>query len=132
MASATCAGAVSSIAGVRTVRHGIRIDVQLPGRNQDGIDLVMSAPASRHQDLPTARTVRFPQRLRERIATDAERCGRSFEAQVIAILRRHYGEDVDIAPGPDAILALARASVAGTTAAERRLLTGRHVGGGSG
>ena len=73
----------------------------------------------------TARTVRFPSRLRTRIAADAERCGRSFEAQVLAILRRHYGEDVDIAPGPDAILALARASVDGLSDADQRLVTGR-------
>ena len=72
-----------------------------------------------------ARTIRFPARVRERIAADAERCGRSFEAQVIAILRRHYGEDVDIAPASDAILALARGSLAGMTSQERRLVTRR-------
>jgi hypothetical protein len=59
-----------------------------------------------------ARTIRFPAALRDRIAVDAERCGRSFEGQVIALLRRHYGEDVDIAPGPVEILALASASLA--------------------
>jgi hypothetical protein len=52
----------------------------------------------------TARTIRFPGRLRERIGDDAARCGRSFEAQVLAILRRHYGEDVDIAPAPASII----------------------------
>jgi hypothetical protein len=50
--------------------------------------------------------------LRQRVANDAERCGRSFEAQVLALLRRHYGEDVDIAPSPGDILALAKASLA--------------------
>lgn len=58
-----------------------------------------------------ARTIRFSARVRKRVAADAERCGRRFEAQVIAILRRHYGEDVDIAPAADTILALARGSL---------------------
>lgn len=89
--------------------------------------LVMATtkPTRRVESIP--RTVRFPARVRERIAADAERCGRSFEAQVIAILRRHYGEDVDIAPSPDAVLALARGSLAGMTAADRRLMTTRLV-----
>jgi len=73
----------------------------------------------------TARTVRFPARLRARIAADAERCGRSFEAQVLAILRRHYGESVDILPAPSMILALAEASLAGLSVAERALVTAR-------
>jgi hypothetical protein len=64
------------------------------------------------QDTSVARTVRFPADLRDRIAADAGRCGRSFEGQVIALLRRHYGEDVDIAPNPADILAFARASLA--------------------
>jgi hypothetical protein len=51
------------------------------------------APA---QDSTVARTIRFPSKLREKIAADAKRCGRSFNRQVIALLRRHYGEDVDI------------------------------------
>lgn len=67
----------------------------------------------------------MPVALRKRIAADAERCGRSFEGQVIALLRRHYGEDVDIAPGPDGILALAAASLADIPAAERKKLTRR-------
>jgi len=46
---------------------------------------------------------------------------------VIALLRRHYGEDVDIAPAPAAILALARGSMAGFSAAERRMVTRRLV-----
>jgi hypothetical protein len=71
----------------------------------------------------TARTIRFPARLRARIADDAERCGRSFEAQVIAILRRHYGEDVDIAPAPGALLALAVGSFSGISEADRAALT---------
>jgi hypothetical protein len=65
-----------------------------------------------------ARTVRFPDALRAKIAADAERCGRSFEGQVIALLRRHFGEDVDIAPAPAEIVSLAAASVAGMTAAD--------------
>jgi hypothetical protein len=59
-----------------------------------------------------ARTIRFPSGLREKIAADAKRCGRSFHGQVIAVLRRHYGEDVVIAPTPSEILALAAASFA--------------------
>lgn len=73
----------------------------------------------------TARTIRFPARLRGRIAADAERCGRSFEAQVLAVLRRHYGESVDIAPTPSLILALAEASLAGMSASDRALVTAR-------
>ena len=64
------------------------------------------------QQSAVARTIRFPDSLRERIAADAQRCGRSFESQVIALLRRHFGEDVDIAPAPHEILALAAASAA--------------------
>lgn len=82
------------------------------------------APA-RPEASTIARTIRIPVALRQRIAADAERCGRSFEGQVIALLRRHYGEDVDIAPGPAGILALALASLAGVPAPERDLLTRR-------
>jgi hypothetical protein len=74
---------------------------------------------------PIGRTVRFPQSLRARIASDAERCGRSFEGQVIALLRRHYGEDVDIAPAPDTVLSLAVGSLAGIPGPERVKLTRR-------
>ena len=75
------------------------------------------------QESMVARTIRFPSRLRDKIAVDAERCGRSFEGQVIALLRRHYGEDVDIAPGAADILALATASLAGIPASDLGLLT---------
>jgi molybdopterin converting factor small subunit len=86
----------------------------------------MSRPAIAHtQDSTVARTIRFPAALREKITTDAERCGRSFDGQVIALLRRHYGEDVDIAPSPTEILALATASLADVPAAELRSLTRR-------
>jgi len=88
----------------------------------------MSRPAVvRAQDAPApvARTIRFPAGLREKIAADAERCGRSFDGQVIALLRRHYGEDVDIAPNPAEILALAVASFADVPATELGLLTRR-------
>jgi hypothetical protein len=79
--------------------------------------------AQSHADV--ARTIRFPSSLRARIANDAERCGRSFEGQVIALLRRHYGEDVDIAPPPSDILALAASSLAGVSDAEIKRLTRR-------
>ena len=69
-----------------------------------------------------ARTVRFPTGLRDRIAADAVRCGRSFEGQVLALLRRHYGEDVDISPAPSEILALASASLADIPAADSRAI----------
>jgi plasmid stability protein len=72
----------------------------------------MRRSAVARPDPEIARTVRFPVALREKLAADAARCGRSFEAQVIAILRRHYGEDVDIAPAPAEILALAARSLA--------------------
>ena len=74
-------------------------------------------------DATIARTIRFPSTLRDRLAADAYRCGRSFEGQVIALLRRHYGEDVDIAPGPADLLALASASLADVPALDLRLLT---------
>lgn len=83
----------------------------------------MRRSAAAVKDSPIARTIRFPAALRDRLAADAERCGRSFEGQVIALLRRHYGEDVDIAPGPDDILALASASLAGVPASDLGLLT---------
>jgi len=84
----------------------------------------MSPRATTNQPEPTiARTIRIPAALRKRIAADAERCGRSFEGQVIALLRRHYGEDVDIAPRPAGILALAVASLADVPASQRDLLT---------
>lgn len=77
------------------------------------------------QDSPIARTIRFPAALRDRLVADAGRCGRSFEGQVIALLRRHYGEDVDIAPSPAEILALATASLAGVPASDLGVLTRR-------
>jgi len=79
--------------------------------------------AAKPPESTIARTIRMPAALRKRIAADAERCGRSFEGQVIALLRRHYGEDVDIAPGPAGILALALATLADVPASERDLLT---------
>jgi hypothetical protein len=86
--------------------------------------LVMSQRAAINPRKSTiARTIRIPAALRKRIAADAERCGRSFEGQVIALLRRHFGEDVDIAPGPAGILALAVASLADIPASERDVLT---------
>lgn len=75
------------------------------------------------QSSTIARTIRFPARLRDKIVADAERCGRSFEGQVIALLRRHFGEDVDIAPSPAEILALATASLADVPAPDLPLLT---------
>jgi len=92
--------------------------------HQSGIFTVMSrSAAAKVQDSTIARTIRFPAGLRDKIAADAERCGRSFEGQVIALLRRHYGEDVDIAPAPAEILALATASLADVPASDLRLLT---------
>jgi hypothetical protein len=79
--------------------------------------------AAAAQDSTIARTIRFPAGLRDRLAADADRCGRSFEGHVIALLRRHYGADVDIAPGPTDILALASASLANVPASDVRLLT---------
>jgi hypothetical protein len=80
------------------------------------------ARSAHAQDATVARTIRFPAGLRDRITIDAERCGRSFEGQVIALLRRHYGEDVDIAPAPADVLALAKASFADIPAADARVL----------
>jgi hypothetical protein len=78
------------------------------------------ARSSTAQDPTVARTIRFPAGLRQRLSNDAERCGRSFEAQVLALLRRHYGEDVDIAPSADDILGLAKASLADIPALDGR------------
>jgi hypothetical protein len=80
---------------------------------------------TRSEHTSVARTVRFPDRLRRKIAVDADRCGRSFEGQVIALLRRHYGEDVDIAPAPSEILAFAAASLASVSEADLPQLTRR-------
>ena len=44
---------------------------------------------------------------------------------MIALLRRHDGEDVDIAPAPREILAPAAASLAGVSDADLRVLTRR-------
>jgi hypothetical protein len=77
---------------------------------------------ARAADTAVARTIRFPAGLRDKIAADAERCGRSFEGQVISLLRRHYGEDVDIAPRPAEILAMATGSLAGIPVADVRLI----------
>lgn len=94
--------------------------------HQDGIFLVMARPKAASQETaPVARTIRFPEGLKSRIAADADRCGRSFESQAIAILRRHYGEDVDIAPAPSEILGLAAASLAGISEREVGRLTRR-------
>lgn len=83
------------------------------------------ARSSVASDSTVARTIRFPAGLRQKLSTDAERCGRSFEGQVIAVLRRHYGEDVDISPSPAEILALATASMAGMSPTDARLIERR-------
>jgi hypothetical protein len=86
----------------------------------------MAHPAPAHSPhAEIARTIRFPMPLRDRIAADAARCGRSFEGQVIALLRRHYGEDVDIAPRPADVVALATASLAEMPAADVRRVARR-------
>lgn len=88
----------------------------------------MSRPGgSQTQKSMIARTIRFPAALRDKIAADAERCGRSFEAHLIALLRRDYGEDIDIAPSPAEIIGLAAASLADVPASDRRLLTRKLV-----
>src|SRR5262249_50855582 len=93
-----------------------------------GISSVMPLPKrASPTEGPIARTIRFPRKLRLRIAVDSERCGRSFEAQVLAILRRHYGEDVDIAPAPAQILELARGSLSGVSPQDHRALVRRLV-----
>ena len=86
--------------------------------------LVMSSRRSARPST-TARTIRFPERLRRRIAADAERCGRSFEAHVLAILRRHFGEHVDIAPPPESVLQMLRRSAEGIADEDWEELTRR-------
>ena len=95
---------------------------RLAWNNQSGTFLIMRR-ASIAEDASIARTIRFPASLRHRIAADADRCGRSFEAHVLALLRRHFGEDVDIAAAPADILALASASLADVPAADLHSLT---------
>lgn len=89
----------------------------------------MSASKPRSPAPHTARTIRFPAALRESIATDAERCGRSFEQHVLAILRAHYGDDVDLASSTESVLALARLSVLGIDEDEQRRMWGRRKAG---
>ena len=84
---------------------------------------MLRSAAVRTSQAPHGRTIRFSGALREKIVADAERCGRSFEGQVIALLRRHYGEDVDIAPHPTDILALAAASFADLSESDLAALT---------
>jgi hypothetical protein len=97
-----------------------------PGTTNLVLFSVMSRLTVAHkQKSRAARTIRFPSGLRDKIAADAGRCGRSFEGQVIALLRRHYGEDVDIAPAPAEILALAAASLAEVPESELGSLTRR-------
>jgi hypothetical protein len=88
---------------------------------------MLNSAASRTSQAPIGRTIRFPGALREKIVVDAGRCGRSFEGQVIALLRRHYGEDVDIAPHPSDILALASASFADLSESDLSALTKKFV-----
>jgi molybdopterin converting factor small subunit len=79
----------------------------------------MSLSAVAHaQDSTVASTIRFPAGLREKVAADAERCGRSFDGQVVALLRRHYGEECRDRPETAEILALAVASFADVPPAE--------------
>ena len=73
----------------------------------------------------TARTIRFPAALKRRLAVDAERCGRSFEAHVIAILRSHFGEHVDLSPAGTDVLAALRASAEGIPDADWEEMTAR-------
>ena len=89
---------------------------------------MLRSALARTSQTPHGRTIRFPGALREKIAADAGRCGRSFEGQVIALLRRHYGEDVDIAPHPSEILALASASFADLSQSDLSALTKKLVG----
>jgi hypothetical protein len=98
------------------------IDPACHCHTQFGTLPVMSRAAVAY-DSTIARTIRFPAALRDRLAADADRCGRSLEGQGIAVLRRHYGEGVDIAPGPPHILTLASASLADVPASGLRLLT---------
>src|SRR2546423_1776487 len=52
----------------------------------------MSRRAATHpRESTIARTIRIPAALRKRIAADAERCGRSFEGQVIALVGQGRG-----------------------------------------
>jgi hypothetical protein len=96
-------------------------------RHQSDTMLVMGSRTSRRRasTASTARTIRFPESLRVRLAADAERCGRSFEAQVIAILRSHFGEHVDIAPPAEQILAALRRSAEGISDSDWNELTAR-------
>ena len=93
-------------------------------RSQFGTILAMANTTRPGRSETTiGRAIRFPERLRARIGADAKRCGRSFEGQVLALLRRHYGEDVDISKAPSEVLNPAVASLAGIPKTEIRWLT---------
>ena len=92
-------------------------------RNQFGTILAMANTTRPGSETAIGRTIRFPERLQARIGADAKRCGRSFEGQVLALPRRHYGEDVDISKAPSEVLNLAVASLAGIPKTENRRLT---------
>lgn len=105
----------------------LRALTNLPKKNQSGIILVVTKPDPTPSKGPIARTIRFPPSLRDRLTSDAERCGRSFEGQVIALLRRHYGEDVDIATSPGEILQMATGSLSGLSEEDISSLTARLI-----
>ena len=44
---------------------------------------------------------------------------------MLAVLRSHYGDDVDLAPSPESTLALARLSVVGISDVEQDRMWGR-------
>lgn len=75
------------------------------------------------QSTTVTRTLRLPSGLHEKISADARRCERTFNRQVIALLCRHYGDDVDIVPRPAEILGLAAASFADVPITDLELLT---------
>jgi hypothetical protein len=105
--------------------NGLRAQHAFLAKMQPGWYILGVARSSTASDSTVARTIRFPAGLRQKLAADADRCGRSFEGQVIALLRRHYGEDVDISPSPVEILALATASMADISPADARLIERR-------
>ena len=62
-------------------------------------------------------------RIERALAWAARMPAAESDVEAIASLHRHSGEDVDSAPPPAEILALAAASLANVPAAERRPLT---------
>lgn len=69
--------------------------------------------------------VRLPDGMRDRLAEEAKRNGRSMNSEAVARLAMTFGEAPAAAPADVSAGAIARAALAWFAADERRLLAGR-------